>query len=86
MTNDIKSAKESICIPNSHERLYFRAIFPSMMSNAPAIQAKTMAMKKLPSWIKYIAIRPAEMFANVTRFARLKCEFLLKRYDKLIPT
>jgi hypothetical protein len=52
------------------------------MSKAPAIHARTIATKKLPCCIKYIAISPAEIFANVTKLARLKCEFLLKRYDK----
>ncbi len=54
-----------------------------MMSNAPAIHAKMIAMKKLPCCMKYMATSPAEMFAKVTMFAKLKCEFLLKRNDNI---
>ncbi len=67
-------------MPNSVERLYFLATFPSAISKAPAIHANTMAVKKSPFTIKCMAINPAAIFPKVIKFAMLKRLSLSNRF------
>ncbi len=71
-TKERKSAKESSCTPNSVERLYLLAIFPSKISKAPPSHAKSAARKKLLCVMKNMAKLPKVMLPNVKRLARLK--------------